>query len=1232
MTKQSTFERLGGIAAPMEKSAAALLRAAGSGLRAAGAGLARATSRLPKNHGIPNQFVGAVEDALATNSRLIGRRGLGMINSVDDVTRRNPNLRYMGSAEARLPGAKQHGVGVVDYFQAGVDDVGTAGGRQMSPMVMRQRYRTGYDPSGKAIYDKANVDVIKQPMYVSTGTGSGASSAGRWVPFSEVHAPANAAADVKRLHAANPRLAARLPVAPVIPGTSGDASWLGKHVNMVDAQGNLIRENIAAPGLGRWSKEALPPHLEAAQEVLNRFYGLNKTAHTKSANVFLAVGDLLRTLRDVGGLGKVEQALTNPVAMGRRGAFGNIGKALAAPVLAPALGVMGVASKVDHAAKAHDPLRLLQMRSREAAVKGMSNRPVDRRQFVTDMMRGLLNPDVRQAAGTLGTAAVRGAASLAEKIASMEKSAAVEFDEKPRNFKVGDFRWLHRRPRVEGHELTAKADGQELGHIRYHAATDDSGHEWPGETWLRQLHVKDGHRERGVGSQLLAELLKRQAASKKLTRLQVRPFGKNPPSKEDLKSWYAERGFKADEKGGPDHMVANAPEDRERAALEPMSKQAAKWDKLWRAGKLGFDSLKRLGMQDAVVPRSGGGYKAVQTAYREAAATNMPRRFAREAPDYNWAPSGGHLGVREFNEPGLINMQTRRRADRIQSYTGIPTEVSRRTSGPKNLARGNDSVASYDEMLQDPLDYAPKSRAELYASGDRIPWSEAGGVSSYGIARTLGASTISNKLPWVRPKTRYSGHEGVIAHENGHMQQYADRHSGLMTDMINRRLRSTLPGGELLQPGTLHIDELAGHFNATKGMSFGNRAALKLPIYNAQNLSPGLPGQWASQIRSENPRMSDALLRKLVSVRSHLYSNYGVMPKSAASTLLEKLARYRRLDHARPNPSQAQIASQNFKMGHVDFHGLDLTIENEKGSIRRGATKEGKKWESVLTCPYGYIRSVAGGKSGERVRPKARDGDHIDVFVGPNKSSELVVAIDQYLDGKYDESKFLLGCDSQDEGVQLYRSNYQRGWPDMPASTCTFAQFKEWLKNGDHKKPFAGQMVKTASKARIFNRLRALMATTAKPVGVHSGSEIAGAAYHATRAPRGIAKDRFIRPSVGSVPGHSTYGEQAYFQTRAPIGIDATSAGVVVPGKKLLSNPNFSVNTPHHDSPIVPAMNVGVRGGHRLGAGDLMYSPTPLRELAGSGVKWAPSKMVEFMLNNRGASKRDFITAWGNNG
>lgn len=161
------------------------------------------------------------------------------------------------------------------------------------------------------------------------------------------------------------------------------------------------------------------------------FLGPNGERLLKSASAFMAAGDLLRTMRSLrgvgGGLGKVEHALTNPAAMGRRNALANIGKAVAAPVLAPALGAMGAASKVNHAVQASDPLRLLQMRSREAMVKGMSPTPVDRRHFVMDMLRGLLNPDVRQAAGTLGTAAVRGAASLAEKIASMPKSAAARY-------------------------------------------------------------------------------------------------------------------------------------------------------------------------------------------------------------------------------------------------------------------------------------------------------------------------------------------------------------------------------------------------------------------------------------------------------------------------------------------------------------------------------------------------------------------------------------------------------------------------------------------------------------------------------------------------------------------------------------------------------------------------------------------------------------------------------------
>ena len=40
--------------------------------------------------------------------------------------------------------------------------------------------------------------------------------------------------------------------------------------------------------------------------------------------------------------------------------------------------------------------------------------------------------------------------------------------------------------------------------------------------------------------------------------------------------------------------------------------------------------------------------------------------------------------------------------------------------------------------------------------------------------------------------------------------------------------------------------------------------------------------------------------------------------------------------HAHPNPTEGQQRAGNYRKGHVKAHGLDVTIENAKGSIRRG--------------------------------------------------------------------------------------------------------------------------------------------------------------------------------------------------------------------------------------------------------------------------------------------------------
>ena len=902
---------------------------------------------------------------------------------------------------------------------------------------------------------------------------------------------------------------------------------------------------------------------------------MNKTAHTKSANVFLAVGDLLRTLRGVGGLGKVEQALTNPVAMGRRSVVGNIGKAVAAPVLAPALGVMGVASKVDRAAKAHDPLRLLQMRSREAAVKGMSNRPVDRRQFVTDMMRGLLNPDVRQAVGTLGTAAVRGAASLAEKIASMEKSAAehdgLSVSEGVVNpLRIGADSFVGykalkgaARTLLNPSEMYHGTSTEHLpGIIRDGLKPHNNVAKWVAlkaekidrlQDALRRNGVPENSIQRDVADELTRLEKIKQNLSTPKTFLSKGFFG----GRTEAKSYAESAAHAAPGSQGVVLSTTLTPDELRRAVPDVITSRSGAWNKpdihnfsvdwtipsrrvykgtpsLWglirgRSPEIlknlkangafraafGLGALGVAGLAGLDAVRTGKRTADKLTQEKSAALTPFERLGGIAAPMEKEAGVPTGL-LRSFlrgqkplfhamsgeNAKGLLKMPRaltsteaieRGLASNIESGAGFgrggaPTRASiiRPTLGdgsatisvPELVASNAKEKLGY--LSGDLLDYAPtRALAKLRMPNHALQSGAASELASQlntGASKNWGNISFSEGAPF-----RGYGEFGIMTTPS--------RVTGGQT----KSLWSPVWEGKEVQarpnwiPGASGVPETL-QLPSAPGKIFYHPSVDNAPMvrqlhaqYGRQNVIP-----WNSRTKRQmlnmggelqhHPRVpadyGDISYMDMVKQHPEFPGTMaqtkdvvrGWLNKSAASTLLEKLARYRRLDHARLNPSQAQIASQNFKMGHVDFHGLDLTIENEKGSVRRGTTKEGKKWESVLTCPYGYIRSAAGGKSGERVRPKARDGDHIDVFVGPNKSSELVVAIDQYLDGKYDESKFLLGCDSQDEGVQLYRSNYQRGWPDMPASTCTFAQFKEWLKNGDHKKPFKGQMVKAASR------------------------------------------------------------------------------------------------------------------------------------------------------------------------
>lgn len=152
-----------------------------------------------------------------------------------------------------------------------------------------------------------------------------------------------------------------------------------------------------------------------------------------------------------------------------------------------------------------------------------------------------------------------------------------------------------------------------------------------------------------------------------------------------------------------------------------------------------------------------------------------------------------------------------------------------------------------------------------------------------------------------------------------------------------------------------------------------------------------------------------------------------------------------------PEPTDSQILSGNYKKHHLKVHGLDIAVENPKGSWRRGIDTDGKRWKSKLPAHYGYIKKTEGA-----------DGDHVDVYIGPHEETELVFVVDQKDKdtNQFDEHKCIFGCLSMAQAVELYCAGFSDGKGADRMGTITpvhVGQFKQWLKSGDTTKPY-GEM------------------------------------------------------------------------------------------------------------------------------------------------------------------------------
>lgn len=149
-------------------------------------------------------------------------------------------------------------------------------------------------------------------------------------------------------------------------------------------------------------------------------------------------------------------------------------------------------------------------------------------------------------------------------------------------------------------------------------------------------------------------------------------------------------------------------------------------------------------------------------------------------------------------------------------------------------------------------------------------------------------------------------------------------------------------------------------------------------------------------------------------------------------------------------PSKAQISAGNYKMRHDKFQGLDISIENPKGSERRGIGKDGNPWSVKMPHDYGYIKGTEGA-----------DGDHVDVYVGHHKKSPHVFVIDQHDcdSGKFDEHKCMLGFANADQAAKAYDKGFSDNRGEERRRSMlhlSVGDFKEWLKAGNAKKSVKG--------------------------------------------------------------------------------------------------------------------------------------------------------------------------------
>lgn len=136
-------------------------------------------------------------------------------------------------------------------------------------------------------------------------------------------------------------------------------------------------------------------------------------------------------------------------------------------------------------------------------------------------------------------------------------------------------------------------------------------------------------------------------------------------------------------------------------------------------------------------------------------------------------------------------------------------------------------------------------------------------------------------------------------------------------------------------------------------------------------------------------------------------------------------------------PASSEKTAKAHKLqGRMTFRGLPISIETAKGGYRHWVdAATGEKGKTRMRYAYGYIR-----------RTEGLDGDHVDVFVGPNEQAKnvYVVMTNKAPDFKErDEEKCMLGFDSVGDAKAAFMAHYNKSGFFHSITAIPYAEFEK---------------------------------------------------------------------------------------------------------------------------------------------------------------------------------------------